>query len=145
MLKIDFGSGYNPNKEYKTCDITGSPILDYLYDKKDTILDLKEKSVDEFYLRNVVHHIPDLKRTFKCLKKYLKDDGKIKIIECKKENYYANWFLDSLWYRYVIPREEIWFSDKYRDYKNVLLSIGFKKIESYEENEKEISIWELKN
>ena len=29
MLKIDFGSGYNPNKEYKTCDITGSPILDY--------------------------------------------------------------------------------------------------------------------
>ena len=86
MLKIDFGSGYNPNKEYKTCDITGSPILDYMYDKKDTILDLKEKSVDEFYLRNVVHHIPDLKRTFKCLKKYLKNGGKIKIIECMKRS-----------------------------------------------------------
>ena len=113
--------------------------------KKDTILDLKEKSVDEFYLRNVVHHIPDLKRTFKCLKKYLKDDGKIKIIECKKENYHANWFLDSLWYRYIIPREEVWFSYKYRDYKKILLNIGFKKIESYEENEKETSIWELKN
>ena len=84
MLKIDFGSGYNPNKEYKTCDITGSPILNYLYDKKDTILNLKEKSVDEFYLRNVVHHIPDLKRTFKCLKKYLKNGGKIKIIEWNK-------------------------------------------------------------
>ena len=37
MLKIDFGSGYNPNKEYKTCDITGAQILNYLYDKKDTI------------------------------------------------------------------------------------------------------------
>ena len=117
-----------------------------MYDKKkDTILDLKEKSVDEFYLRNIVHHIPDLKRTFKCLKKYLKDNGKIKIIECKKENYHANWFLDSLWYRYIIPREEVWFSDKYRNYGNVLLNIGFKKIEFYEENEKEISIWELKN
>ena len=45
----------------------------------------------------------------------------------------------------IIPREEVWFSDKYRNYKNVLLNIGFKKIESYEENEKETSIWELKN
>ena len=116
-----------------------------MYDKKRYHIRFKRKSVDELYLRNVVHHIPDLKRTFKCLKKYLKDNGKIKIIECKKENYHANWFLDSLWYRYIIPREEVWFSDKYRNYGNVLLNIGFKKIEFYEENEKEISIWELKN
>ena len=32
MLKIDFGSGYNPRKGYKTCDITYSPFLDYVYD-----------------------------------------------------------------------------------------------------------------
>ena len=51
MLKIDFGSGYNPKKGFKTCDITFSPYLDYVYDKENNIiLDLNKNSVDEFYL-----------------------------------------------------------------------------------------------
>lgn len=29
MLKIDFGSGYNPYPGYKTCDITQGPYLDF--------------------------------------------------------------------------------------------------------------------
>lgn len=63
-LCIDFGSGYNPKAGYKTCDITTFPQLDFQYDGKDEIVGLREKSVDVFYLRNVVHHIPDLQRTF---------------------------------------------------------------------------------
>lgn len=67
-LCIDFGSGYNPKTGYKTCDVTTLPQLDFLYDGKDEIVGLREKSVDVFYLRNVVHHIPDLQRTFTTLK-----------------------------------------------------------------------------
>lgn len=76
-LCIDFGSGYNPKTGYKTCDITTFPQLDFQYDGKDEIVGLREKSVDVFYLRNVVHHIPDLQRTFTTLKKYLKVGGKL--------------------------------------------------------------------
>lgn len=83
-LCIDFGSGYNPKAGYKTCDITTFPQLDFQYDGKDEIVGLREKSVDVFYLRNVVHHIPDLQRTFTTLKKYLKVGGKLVIIDCKK-------------------------------------------------------------
>lgn len=80
-LCIDFGSGYNPKTGYKTCDITTFPQLDFQYDGKDEIVGLREKSVDVFYLRNVVHHIPNLQRTFITLKKYLKVGGKLVIID----------------------------------------------------------------
>ena len=142
MLKIDFGSGYNPQKEYKTCDITYMPYLDYVYDvETNTIIGCKENIVDEFYLRNVVHHIKDLKRTFFCLKRYLKKGGEIKIIDVRKENFDTNVVLDIIWYRYVIPRYEVWFSRTYRDYFKVLKKMNFKLIDKYYENEKEVSIW----
>ena len=70
-LKIDFGSGYSPKKGYKTCDITYAPYLNFVYDRENnTIIGCEENSVDEFYLRNVVHHLPNLTNTFQCLKKY---------------------------------------------------------------------------
>ncbi len=142
LLKIDFGSGYNPNKDYKTCDITYLPNLDYVYDlENNIILGCEENTVDEFFLRNVVHHIQDLKRTFSCLKKYLKKGGEIKIIDVRKEYFDANVVLDTIWYRYVIPRYEVWFSRYYRDYFEVLNNMNFKLIDKYYENEKEVSIW----
>lgn len=109
-LCIDFGSGYNPKAGYKTCDITTFPQLDFQYDGKDEIVGLREKSVDVFYLRNVVHHIPDLQRTFITLKKYLKVGGKLVIIDCNKGHYKTNVFLDNLWYRFVGNNNEIFIS-----------------------------------
>ncbi len=141
-LKIDFGSGYNAKEEYKTCDITYLPNLDYVYDEDNNkILYLEENSVDEFYLRNVIHHMKDMEKEFSCLKRYLKTGGIIRIIDVRKEYFKQNYFLDNLWYRFVIPREEIWFSSEYRNYFDILEKMGFKR-ESLEYNEeKEESIW----
>lgn len=143
MLKIDFGSGYNPNKGYKLCDITYSPVLDYVYDQdNNVIIGAEENTVDEFYLRNVVHHLPDIAKTFTCLKKYLKVGGRIKIIDVRKEYFKQNLFLDRLWYRFVIPRPEVWYSTTYRDYFTILKELGFKLISYEYKEEKEMSEWE---
>lgn len=142
MLAIDFGSGYNPKPGYKTCDVTYSPFLDYVYDKKQNqILYCEKGSVDKFHLRNVVHHVRDLKKLFECLKFYLRDGGTITIIDVRKEYFKTNVILDILWYRYIIPRYEVWFSHSYRDYGKVLTELGFVKINNYICEEKEVSTW----
>ena len=126
MLKIDFGSGYNPYKNYKTCDITNAPFLDYYYDRKQNIiLNLEQKSVDIFRLKNVLHHC-DINKVIECLKKYLKDDGKIIIIEPTVKNYEKNRCLDIFWYRYIYRRCEISIPSKKRvDYVKLFLENGF--------------------
>lgn len=142
LLKIDFGSGYAPHSGYKTCDVTYLPQLDYVYDQEENlILGCKENTVDEFYLRNVVHHLPDIHKTFSCLARYLKKEGILQIIDCRKEYYKQNVILDILWYRYVIPRYEVWFSNCYRDYFSILKELGFEQVDYYIEQEKEVSIW----
>jgi len=47
-------------------------------------LDLPEKSLDLIFMRNVTHHIPNRVEYFKGLKRFLKPDGRIAIIEYKK-------------------------------------------------------------
>lgn len=139
-LFIDFGSGYNPKEGYKTCDFINMPFLDYVaIDNRiyDGIKEIEDKSVDIIYCRNVLHHIKDLNSLFQNFYRYLKDDGKLEIIECSKQAYYANWFLDTLWYRYVIPRKEVWFSDKYRNYVEIAKMNNFKILTNDIENEKE--------
>lgn len=140
MLKIDFGSGYNPKYGYKTCDFTEASFLDFYYDGI-SIIGCEKNSVDEFYLRNVVHHIPNLKEVFEMLYCYLKRNGTIEIVDVRKESYKQNVILDILWYRYVIPRNEIWFSTVYRNYFDTLKEIGFILIEHYFKEEKEVTIW----
>ena len=141
-LKIDFGSGYNPNNGDKTCDITFLPTLDYVFNIENyTITDLAENMVDEFYLRNVVHHIEDLDLTFKMLYKYLKPNGIIKIIDVRKEYFRQNVILDIIWYRYVIPRYNVWFSRYYRNYFDILEQLKLTLIHKEYNNEKEVSIW----
>ena len=141
-LYIDFGSGYNPKKGYKTCDIATNPMLDYWYDGQNTIVGLKEVSVDIFYLRNVIHHIPDLYKTLSVIKKYLKHKGKLIIIDCNKEHFNTNVILDKIWYRYVRNDNRIFISESYRDYMDVLIELGFKPLYYKQIKEKEITRYE---
>jgi len=46
-------------------------------------LDLPESSLDFVFMRNVTHHIPNRAEYFKNLKRFLKPDGKVVIIEYK--------------------------------------------------------------
>lgn len=140
ILKIDFGSGYNPKSGYKMCDITNAPFLDFVYDGNE-IVGCKKHSVAEFYLRNVVHHIKNLEEVFSMLHSYLKRNGTIKIIDVRKDYYKQNVILDIIWYRYVIPRKEIWFSTVYRNYFEILRQLGFQLEEQYYQEEKEVSLW----
>lgn len=57
-------------------------ILTLLIKKEE--LNLPEKSLDFIFMRNVTHHIPNRTKYFKNLKKFLKPNGKIIIIEYKK-------------------------------------------------------------
>ena len=47
-------------------------------------LDLPENNLDFIFMRNITHHISDRIKYFKNLKRFLKSDGKIIIIEYKK-------------------------------------------------------------
>ncbi|RJX16326.1 methyltransferase domain-containing protein [Candidatus Bathyarchaeota archaeon] len=47
-------------------------------------LDLPEKSLNLIFMRNVTHHMPNRVEYFKSLKRFLKPDGRIAIIEYKK-------------------------------------------------------------
>jgi len=116
-MKIDFGCGYNPKDGYQTCDITGYPQLDYFYDSnQNKIIGLEDNTVEEIHCRNVIHHIKDLKKLFIEFKRVLMPNGTIVIIEANRESYETNVFLDKLWYRSIIPRMDIWFSETYRDF-----------------------------
>ena len=127
-MKIDFGSGYNPKSGYKTCDVTGSPALDYIYDIETSRIRTNEMfslilasgSADVIRMKNVLHHVEDYGKLISELFRVLKWGGKLIVIEPTPEAYYSNWCLDNLWYRYVIPRPEIWISPIYRDYKKEL-------------------------
>ena len=48
-------------------------------------LSLPENSLDLSFLRNVYHHLPEPGRYFRDLKRFLKSDGKVAIIEHKKK------------------------------------------------------------
>ncbi len=113
MNRLDFGSGYNPEGNYETCDIYG--YVDYYFDPIEYKTDAEDKSFDIIRCRNVIHHIKNLKKLSKEFTRILKDGGLIEIIEPRKEYYSSNYYLDYLWYRFIIPRYEVWFSNKYRD------------------------------
>lgn len=137
-MKIDFGSGYNPEKDYLTCD-PFHPMSDVLYDYENYKIDLDQGTVTEIRCRNVLHHVKNLKRLFKEFYRVLKPTGIIKIIEPTEEAFKVNLFLDLLWYRFISKRNEIWISKKYVNYIEIGLRSGFKCYSKRIENEKEIS------
>lgn len=144
MLKIDFGSGYNPKKGYKTCDITYSPFLDYvtdgckIYDKEG---ELHPSSVDVLYARNTLHHIQDLQPLIQNFYKYLKPNGVLEIIDCRKEYFDKNILLDNIWYRYINKNNNIYISNRYRNYSKICIEVGFKLVHKKFNDEKETTIF----
>lgn len=143
MLQIDFGSGYNPLEGFKTCDFVPNPKLDYFY--HDGEIEGLNEPVNWFRLRNVIHHLPDIRKTIQDLKKYLAKDGVIEIIEVRKDKYKSNTFLDKLWYRFVVPRKDIFISAEWRDYLSIMRQEGFRCRYSAVSREKEYTEWTLKN
>ena len=115
-MKVDFGSGHSPKKGFKTCDITGMSYLDYTFDPFNYKIDCPTDFIAELHCRNVLHHIPDLDRLFAEFSSKMVAGGKVVVTEPRQECFKVNTILDVLWYRYVIPRYDIWICDQYRDY-----------------------------
>lgn len=129
MIRIDYGSGYNPQPGYKTCDITESPFLDYIskdnkiFDKEGEVAD---ETIDEIFCRNVIHHVKDLKNLFDNFYRYLKKGGRFVVVEPRKEFFHQNVILDSIWYRWFDGgKRNVWFSSYYRDYTKIACDCGF--------------------
>lgn len=139
MNKLDFGSGYNPEKDFKTCDIYG--YVDYYFDPILYKVNTDDK-FDYIRCRNVIHHIKDINKLSKEFNRVLENNGLIEIIEPRKEYYNENYYLDYLWYRWVIPRHEVWFCTEYRSCKNYFKE--FDLIEYKIKNEKEIFLYRKK-
>ena len=70
MLCIDFGSGYNPSEGFRTCDFVPNPKLDYFY--HDGIIEGLNEPVSRFRIRNVIHHLPDIRKTIQDLKRNIR-------------------------------------------------------------------------
>ena len=143
-LKVDFGCGYNPLPGYKKCDVTTSPTLDYQYDGQDSIIGLEPHSVDVFNVRNVIHHLPDIRRTVRCLRRYTKQGGKVIITDCDAAHFAANVFLDRLWYRFVNNEQKIFISADWRDYLTIMREEGFVCCHQSNDGLKDKTVWTLK-
>lgn len=137
MNKLDFGSGYNPKDGYKTCDIYG--YVDYYFDPIEYKINSNDNEFDVIRCRNVIHHIKDLNKLSEEFNRVLKKGGILEIIEVNKDNFSSNYFLDYLWYRYVIPRYEVWFCNYYRDCRNYFNE--FDLLSYKKENEKEFFVF----
>ena len=85
MIKLDFGSGYNPMHDYKTCDIYG--YVDYYFDPIEYKIDAEDNTFDVIRCRNVIHHIKDIDKLSKEFKRVLKTNGVLEITEARKEYY----------------------------------------------------------
>ena len=123
MNKLDFGSGYNPGDGFKTCDIYG--YVDYYFDPETYTIQTTEL-FHHIRCRNVIHHIKDLDRLADEFYDKLYKGGTLEIIDVREEYFEQNYYLDYLWYRYVIPRYEVWFSKKYRDPEEYFLKFDLK-------------------
>jgi ubiquinone/menaquinone biosynthesis C-methylase UbiE len=84
------GQVYAIDTDEKALDFIKNHLLTGDVQNVETLLvnpdgiNLPEKSVDIFFLRNVFHHIPNQAEYFKGLEKFLKDDGEIAIVDYNK-------------------------------------------------------------
>jgi len=138
--RLDFGSGYGALENWKSCDITSSPVLDYYYLNGRITCD--DGTFDHIRCRNVIHHVPDFLELSREFYRGMKSGGKLIIIDCNKKNYRKNVILDNVWYRYVFDRRaDIEIFPEYRDYFEEFSHL-FTLISRKEHNEKEISLWQ---
>ena len=105
---VDFGSGYNPYKNFKTCDVSYNCSF-------HSIKDILDNSCKLIRCRNVMHHIKDLEEIFNEFNRVLIKGGKLIIIDCSKEHYKTNLLLDNIYYKSIAKNYDIWYSNKYRD------------------------------
>lgn len=131
-MKLDFGSGFAPVKGWATLDSGANCTF-------NSIDQIPDNSISKIRFRNVLHHIENMDELFKSLLPKLRKNAKIIIIECRKEFYYANFFLDTLWYRSIIPDLSLYISHEYRDYRKNLEMLGFNiKQQSFKEEKEEV-------
>lgn len=135
-MRIDLGSGYNPKKGYKTCDVNA-------YCDFHSLDEIPDGKVSYFHIRNVLHHVKDLNKLITQLKLKAKKTCQIKIIDASEESYKVNNFLDKLWYRYIFNREDIYIHDKYRNIEKLFTRRGFELKRKYNQKEKEVLIFKL--
>jgi hypothetical protein len=142
MVKIDFLSGYNPKQGYLSCDYIYTPRLDHIFDLSDyRIQGVEHSSVSLIRCSNALHHIQDLNRLAHEFLRILQNNGKILIIECTQKAYKANVLLDTIWYRSVNRRDDVWFSSVYRNYESIFTYRGFVLINSCVRGIKEIKVF----
>jgi len=138
IRQLDFGSGYNPLNDYETCDIYGH--VDHYFDPIEYKIDVEDNTFDIIRCRNVIHHIKDIRRLSAEFHRIMKGYGILEITEARQEHYKANYFLDCLWYRFVIPRHEVWFSKTYRDCRDYFNEFVLEDYQIMEEKERFIFI-----
>ena len=132
-MKLDFGSGYGACSGWATLD----------FGMKCTYNDISEipdNSITKIRFRNVLHHIENVESLFQALKRKFRNNVKIIIIECRKEFFDKNVFLDILWYRGIIPNPNMYIAREYRDFGKILTNLGFCEFQRELDNEKETII-----
>ncbi|MBE7410627.1 MAG: class I SAM-dependent methyltransferase [Leptospiraceae bacterium] len=86
---------------------------------KENDPNLKEKSINLIFIRNVYHHLPSPEKYFCNLKKALMKNGRIAVIDYRKTNFYS---FTTLFNHYTDP-------DKIKDN---LVKCGLKRVEFFE-------------
>jgi hypothetical protein len=132
---LDFGAGYNPIPGYLTCDITTNPKLDYQFcEHNNKIIQKNGKICPQNYFnvikcRNVFHHIENIIPILLELKRIIRYDGYIEIVEPNSKYFIHNVFLDYFWYRWF-RRSNLWFAHEYRNYMPILKKF-FRSVEKW--------------
>jgi len=104
---FEFSKKVGENGKVYAIDVN-QKSLDFIYNKskKEGITNIEPvladeagfllpKKVDLLFLRNVFHHLPEPTEYFKNLRQFLKDDGKIAIMDYKKKAYKHEVFVHS--------------------------------------------------
>ena len=131
-MKLDFGSGFAPVKGWATLDTGANCTF-------NSIEEIPDNSISKIRFRNVLHHIENLDELFQKLRPKFRKNVKIIIIECRKECYQANLFLDILWYRSLVPNPTLYIACEYRDYRINLTNLGFAiKLQRTEDEKEEV-------
>lgn len=143
-MKLEYGCGYwNLKKGWKNADTSKYRGVNYVIDEKTSrIHGLRGGCCNVIRARNVLHHIKQMAKVFGEINRLLKKKGKVIISEPRKECWLGNVSLDIWWYRIKIPRFQVWFALRYRDWKHFRKELGYSLIKKYDEGHNEVEVWQ---